>query len=221
MSLLTRDPIELDRLIARVAGPERGGIATFLGVVRDHQDGRTVTGLEYSAYEPMAEAECARIVAEAEARWPVTRGARAPPGPLAIGDIAVAIAAAADHRDGAFEACRHVIEEVKRRVPIWKREDYADGSTRLGRSHPAGARLETPPELRAPWLSRSRDRLGRPLGSLRLSVTDRCNMRCRYCMPEEEYVWLPRASILTFEEMHRLAGIFASLGVGKVPADRR
>ena len=61
-----------------------------------------------------------------------------------------------------------------------------------------------------------RDRFDRPLGSLRLSVTDRCNMRCRYCMPEEEYVWLPRDSILTFEEITRLAGIFALLGADKV-----
>ncbi len=60
------------------------------------------------------------------------------------------------------------------------------------------------------------DRLGRPLGSLRLSVTDRCNMRCRYCMPEDEYVWLPRASILTFEELVRLARIFGTLGARKV-----
>ncbi|MEO8295228.1 MAG: GTP 3',8-cyclase MoaA [Gemmatimonadota bacterium] len=61
-----------------------------------------------------------------------------------------------------------------------------------------------------------RDLLGRPLGSLRLSVTDRCNMRCSYCMPEESYVWLPRASILSYEEMARLAGIFAELGAQKV-----
>jgi cyclic pyranopterin phosphate synthase len=61
-----------------------------------------------------------------------------------------------------------------------------------------------------------RDRFSRPLGSLRISVTDRCNMRCRYCMPEDEYVWLPRASILTFEEIARLVGIFAGLGVSKV-----
>lgn len=60
------------------------------------------------------------------------------------------------------------------------------------------------------------DRLGRPLGSLRISVTDRCNMRCRYCMPEESYVWLPRASILSFEEITRIAGVFASLGVDKL-----
>ncbi|HVH10729.1 MAG TPA: GTP 3',8-cyclase MoaA [Gemmatimonadales bacterium] len=61
-----------------------------------------------------------------------------------------------------------------------------------------------------------RDGLGRPLASLRLSVTDRCNLRCRYCMPEDEYVWLPRASILTFEELTRLARVFAALGVRKL-----
>ena len=60
------------------------------------------------------------------------------------------------------------------------------------------------------------DRLNRPLGSLRVSVTDRCNLRCRYCMPEQDYVWLPKQSILTFEEIARLVGIFTSLGVDKV-----
>src|SRR5438105_2601307 len=61
-----------------------------------------------------------------------------------------------------------------------------------------------------------RDTLARPLASLRLSVTDRCNLRCRYCMPEDEYVWLPRDSILTFEELNRLTGVFAQLGARKV-----
>ena len=61
-----------------------------------------------------------------------------------------------------------------------------------------------------------RDTFGRPLASLRISVTDRCNMRCRYCMPEDDYVWLPRESILTFEEIARLVGVFAGLGVHKV-----
>ncbi len=65
-------------------------------------------------------------------------------------------------------------------------------------------------------MSTALDRLGRPLGSLRLSVTDRCNLRCRYCMPEEHYVWLPRSALLSYEEMTRLAGIFAGLGVHKV-----
>ena len=63
---------------------------------------------------------------------------------------------------------------------------------------------------------RTLDAVRRPLGSLRLSVTDRCNLRCRYCMPEDDYVWLPRTSILTFEEIHRLVGVFAGLGVDKV-----
>src|SRR2546421_12475574 len=61
-----------------------------------------------------------------------------------------------------------------------------------------------------------RDTLARPLGSLRLSVTDRCNLRCRYCMPEDEYVWLPRTAILTFEEIERLVAVFAGQGVRKV-----
>ncbi|MEO8634505.1 MAG: GTP 3',8-cyclase MoaA [Gemmatimonadales bacterium] len=68
----------------------------------------------------------------------------------------------------------------------------------------------------SPGGSPVRDQFARPLGSLRISVTDRCNMRCRYCMPETEYVWLPRAAILTFEETNRLAGIFAGLGVAKI-----
>jgi len=129
MPHLTRVPIQLERLIAQVGGPDRGGIATFLGVVRNHQDGRGVASLEYSAYEPMADAECARIVAEAVDRWPVAVALEHRLGPLQVGEIAVAIAAASDHRAAAFEACRYVIEEVKRRVPIWKREEYADGST--------------------------------------------------------------------------------------------
>src|SRR5207244_3111899 len=61
-----------------------------------------------------------------------------------------------------------------------------------------------------------RDTFERPLASLRLSVTDRCNLRCRYCMPEDEYAWLPRTAILTFEEIERLVGVFARLGVHKV-----
>lgn len=246
-SFLTRDPIQLPALLAVVAGPDRGGVASFLGVVRDHQDGRRVIRLEYSAYEPMAEAEAGRIVAEAEGRWPVRVGLLHRLGELAIGDTAVAITAAGGHRAEAFEACRYVIEEVKRRVPIWKKEFYADGTVgwvgagELGRSDgprdgpsEGPARVGSPPTAdpegrpgTAPGtratVERSErpasgpvDRFSRPLRSLRISVTDRCNMRCRYCMPEEEYVWLPRASILSFEELDRVAGIFAGLGVEKL-----
>jgi molybdopterin synthase catalytic subunit len=128
MGFLTADPIDLAPLIAEVSSPERGGVATFLGLVRNHHEGRTVLRLEYSAYGPMAEAECARIVAEAQARWRVGVAVRHRVGLLAVGDVAVAVAAGSAHREEAFAACRYVIEEVKRRVPVWKREHYADGT---------------------------------------------------------------------------------------------
>lgn len=146
MPYLTREPILLDRLLTRVAGSGRGGIASFLGVVRNHHDGRAVTGLEYSAYEPMAEAECDRIVAEATARWPVSVALEHRLGRLEVGEVAVGIAAAADHRDAAFEACRYLIEQVKTRVPIWKREGYVDGSTEWVDPTRSALKFEESPE---------------------------------------------------------------------------
>jgi molybdopterin synthase catalytic subunit len=125
---LTSRPLDLGSLIAAVQSPAHGGIACFVGTVRDHHGGRTVVRLEYSAYEPMAEAECARIVAETEARWNCAVALEHRTGSLRIGDAAVAIAVASAHRDEAFVACRYVIEQVKRRVPIWKREYFADGT---------------------------------------------------------------------------------------------
>jgi molybdopterin synthase catalytic subunit len=128
MQFLTRDPIDLAPLTEAVVSPERGAIASFFGVVRNHHGNRAVERLHYSAFEPMAEAECARIVAEAESRWQVAVALRHRTGRLEIGETAVAIVAASAHRDEAFAACRWVIEEVKRRVPIWKQEFYADGT---------------------------------------------------------------------------------------------
>jgi molybdopterin synthase catalytic subunit len=128
MTFLTDNPIDPAAIIGRVEAPVHGGAAFFLGRVRDHHGGREVARLEYSAYGPMAEAECARIVAEAERRWPVRVALEHRIGALEIGDIAVAAGAGGAHRDEAFEACRYLIEEVKRRVPIWKKEFYRDGS---------------------------------------------------------------------------------------------
>ncbi len=128
MAFLTMDPIAIEPLIAEVSDPGRGGIATFLGVVRDCHAGRRVVALEYQAYGPMAEAECGRIALEAEGRWSCRVGLRHRLGRLAVGDVAVAIAVGSGHRDAAFAACRFVIDELKRRVPIWKRERYEDGS---------------------------------------------------------------------------------------------
>ena len=128
MRFVTDRAIDLASLLAQVQAPDRGGIASFLGLVRDHHEGRGVLRLDYSAYGPMAEAECGRIAAEAETRWGAAVALRHRVGALQVGDVAVAVAAAAGHRDEAFAACRYVIEEVKRRVPIWKREYYADGT---------------------------------------------------------------------------------------------
>jgi molybdopterin synthase catalytic subunit len=137
---LVERPLDLQPLVAQVSAPERGGVACFLGVVRNHHGGRDVLRLDYSAYVQMAEAECDRILTEARSRWPVEVALEHRIGSLAIGDAAVAVAAASAHRDAAFAACRYVIEETKRRVPIWKREFYADGS--VGWVEQAGRRAD-------------------------------------------------------------------------------
>jgi molybdopterin synthase catalytic subunit len=128
VAFLSATPIDPAALVARVESRSHGAVATFLGQVRDHHGGRAVQRLEYSAYGPMAEQECARVVAEAEARWPVRVALEHRVGTLEIGGIAVAVVVGGAHRDEAFTACRYVIEEVKRRVPVWKKEFYQDGA---------------------------------------------------------------------------------------------
>lgn len=128
-SALVTDPIDLAALVAEVQRSANGATVLFVGTVRDINDGRAVSGLEYSAYAPMAEHEMAGIVAEAAARWGTSDIAvEHRTGPLALGDASVAIAVAHPHRGAAYEASRYVIEELKRRVPVWKREHYADGT---------------------------------------------------------------------------------------------
>jgi molybdopterin synthase catalytic subunit len=128
-SYLSERPLQVESLLTSISASDRGGIVSFVGLVRDHHAGRQVKRLEYSAYAPMAEAECAAIIAEAETRWPVRVALAHRIGTLEVGEAAVAIAVAAPHRGEAFEGCRYVIEQLKRRVPIWKREWYADGSS--------------------------------------------------------------------------------------------
>ena len=100
-----------------------GGLALFVGVVRDHNDGRSVDRLEYEAYGPMAESEMTRIAEELARAHPEAQVVfRHRVGALKVGDVAVAVAAAAPHRSEAFAACRAGIEAIKARVPIWKRE---------------------------------------------------------------------------------------------------
>ena len=130
MTCLTRTPISVDALLAEVQGPERGGTCVFLGTVRNGLDDGGVTGIEYSAYDAMAEAEIGRMLAEARERWPEARVAlRHRLGMIPLGEASIGIAAAAPHRDEAFAACRYVIEEVKKRLPVWKKELRVDGTT--------------------------------------------------------------------------------------------
>jgi molybdopterin synthase catalytic subunit len=148
MARLVSSPIEIEALVTEVQSARRGAVVTFLGLVRNHHLGRAVVELEYSAYQPMAEEIAATIVAEAEGRWLVKAAVAHRLGRLALGDVAVGVAVAGDHRAEAFEACRYLIEEVKRRVPIWKRERYQDGSeawvdpTAPDASHPVAQRGE-------------------------------------------------------------------------------
>jgi len=126
-------PLSLDRVVAAVTNPGMGGVVTFTGVVRRHSRGTTVEKLEYSAYDAMAIREMTRLCDEIEGEIAGTRIAvEHRVGNLAIGDIAVVIAAAAPHRAEAFAACRAMIDRLKDRVPIWKKEFGEDGAEWVG-----------------------------------------------------------------------------------------
>jgi molybdopterin synthase catalytic subunit len=122
-------PLDAAALLASVPTPADGAVLLFVGVVREENEGRAVTHLHYDAYREMAERTLEAIVAEARARWEVgeVRVAHRV-GRLEVGEASVAIAVAAPHRDAAYQASRYVIEELKKRAPIWKREGYADGA---------------------------------------------------------------------------------------------
>ena len=126
---LRASPLSVDEVRAAVADPAAGGVAIFLGVVRDHDHGRAVTQLGYTAH-PSAQDELRR----AAEKVAVSFGVRALAvvhrvGDLAVGDLAVVAAAAGEHRGDAFEACRSLIDELKATVPIWKHQHFADGDS--------------------------------------------------------------------------------------------
>lgn len=127
---LTEGPIDVAALELALAGTAHGAIVTFVGRARDRaDDDRVVLELDYEAYEPMAAAVLAEIADEVERRWSdVAVGIVHRVGGVPIGEAAVAIVTASPHRADAYEANRHVIEEIKRRLPIWKRERFSDGS---------------------------------------------------------------------------------------------
>ena len=126
------EPIDVDRLLHRTPDSTCGAVCSFVGVARDSssaRQGADVTRLEYEAYVPMAEAELQRIACEVLERFASARvSVYHRTGVLAIGDAAVAIVVATPHRAESFDACRYVIEELKARVPIWKKEVFDDGA---------------------------------------------------------------------------------------------
>ena len=125
---ITTSPLDLAPLLRLVDDGGKGAVASFLGLVRNYNQGRRVDHLVYEAYEPLAERALARIVSEVHDHWPsVTLALHHRIGRLEIGEASVAIAAASPHRADAFAACRYTIERVKQIVPIWKHEYFEGG----------------------------------------------------------------------------------------------
>ncbi len=127
------DPLSLEEVVRAVEHPGAGGVATFLGIVRDLNEGRAVTRLDYEAYAPMAVRELRRIASGIAAELPGTRlAALHRVGELSVGDAAIVCAVSAPHRAEAFEGCRALIDRIKADVPIWKREHGPDGAYWVG-----------------------------------------------------------------------------------------
>lgn len=126
---LTDSPLDVAALERAVRDDAMGGLVTFVGYVRERSDDdRSVTGLTYEAHRELALVAMREIGAEASSKFGAARVAIAHRiGALALGEAAVAIAVASVHRAAAFDACEYAIDELKKRVPIWKREHYADG----------------------------------------------------------------------------------------------
>jgi molybdopterin synthase catalytic subunit len=131
---VTPDPLDVQALTAEVAGTATadGAITTFIGLVREQNQGRRVSFLEYEAYEPLAVRALNRIVEEARESWPTARlGVHHRIGRLELGEASIIIVAASPHRAAAFAACRYTIERVKQIVPIWKHEHFEGGDVWL------------------------------------------------------------------------------------------
>jgi len=130
MIQLTAEPIDHAALTEQVRRKNCGAVVTFLGTVRDLTDGRVTVALDYEAYPAMAEKKMAEIECETRERWPIGDMVMVHRlGRLDVGEVSVAVAVSCPHRTQAFEACRYAIDRLKEAVPIWKKENLADGST--------------------------------------------------------------------------------------------
>lgn len=136
MFSLSNIDIDPNILREKTLNPAAGGFASFEGWVRNHHEGRDVTALEYEAFKPLAEKEGNRVMFEAMEKFEIHHCfCEHRIGRLEVGGIAIAIVVSASHREASFDACRYIIDEVKSRVPIWKKEFYPDGSHIWVRCH--------------------------------------------------------------------------------------
>lgn len=134
--ILTEQELDTAFCTNWVSSPDCGGIAVFIGTVRNSTKGKEVLRLEFEAYGSMAIKEMKKLAAIAEGRWPLKKILlHHRTGVLQVGEIPVIIAVAAAHRDAAFDACRYLIDTLKETVPIWKKEIFADGEVWVA-AHP-------------------------------------------------------------------------------------
>lgn len=240
---ITRDAIDYTALTEQVRSTQSGAVVLFLGTVREMTGGRQTVALDYDAYPEMAEVKLSELETEARKKWTVENVAIVHRlGRLELGEISVAVAVSSPHRRTAFEAGQFLIDELKVRVPIWKKENWSDGSTEW--VHP-GAEAAGPisktqgsksdnsstvsifpaedalarsgkPEVQKSFPPQLIDSFGRAHTNLRISVTDRCNIRCFYCMPAEDVEFVDKSELLSFEEIERVVRVAVKLGVNKV-----
>ncbi len=201
--ILDRAVIDAESLRAAVAGSNAGANVLFVGTTRAVTDGMETRSLDYEAHEPMARAMLRELRDEALRRFGLSGCCIAHRlGTVAVGEASVAVATSAPHRREAFAAAEWLMDEIKKAVPIWKRDEAADGTRTW--SHPGGM-----PQAAAATLV---DGFGRLHTDMRVSVTDRCNLRCTYCMPIDAR-FRPREELLSFDEIARVVRVAARLGV--------
>jgi molybdopterin synthase catalytic subunit len=129
MISITSEPINYCKILEDIMDTSSGGTVLFIGTVRDHNDSKAVLGMHYEIYKEMAEKNLAKIEYEAKTKWKINNFvAIHRTGHLKVGEVSVAVAASAEHRNHAFEACIYGIDQIKAKVPIWKKEVYKNGA---------------------------------------------------------------------------------------------
>ena len=232
MIKIVNSKIDCEQLLDSVQSELCGAAVLFVGTTRKFTDGRETVTLAYECYREMALKKMEQLRSLAMERWPIEKCAIVHRvGLVELKQASIAVAVSSPHRKDSFEAANWLVDTLKKEVPIWKQERWADGSTEWVHPNDANLNLDNSPNSahfhpitdgvptmmtqggpdRRPLL----DRFGRIHQSLRLSVTDRCNIRCFYCMPES-VKFLPRTNLLSFEEIHQVVGLMASLGVQQV-----